>query len=261
MKTSKTPRLLSLLGALLCLAPVGASAATPPVESFVSPGHLFPSEGTTFLHPNGEGNGTYRPLSAHDKPGGRVIGEVVLRNPHCVTTQPPVGCEDGLVWALNLKSGRSLVLETAEYSYGTDSLIAYGPSLDAPNGAAWSPITAAKSTFWVSTPKVDVHRFEELASFVEEPEQWCTVPGKCAPLSAEMKSELKRVQSGQVVLLTCYLGYNISGIVTREGARYYRLERPELDASSPPTSLPKVGFTPVRKSDGSHTGTFSPRGC
>lgn len=260
MKTAKTPLIVGLLGAILCIAPACASAA-PPIESFVSPGHLFPSEGTAFLLPNGAGPGTYQPLPAYDKPGGRVIGEVVLRNPHCVTTQSVAGCEEGLVWALNLKSGRSLVLETAEYSYGTDALISFGKSLDAPNGTAWSPISVAKGTFWVITSKVDVYRFEELASFVEEPEQWCTVPGKCAALSSEMKLELERARSGQVVFLTCYPGYHISGIVTREGERYYRLERPELDAGSPPTSLPKVGFTPVRNSAGAHTGAFSSRGC
>jgi hypothetical protein len=260
MKTAKTPILLSLLGAMLCTVPVGATAA-PPIESYISPGHLFPVEGTAFLLPNGTEPGTYHPLPAYDRPGGRVIGEVALLNPQCVTQTPPVGCEEGLAWALQLKSGRSLPLETAEYSYGTNALVSYGESIAAPNGTAWSRISSAKGTFWVSTSKLEVHRFEELASFVEDLDQWCTAVGKCAAPTVEMVREFERVRSGEVVLQSCTLGYSISGVVAREGKRYYRLERPELEAGSAPTSLPKVGFTPVRKKDGRHSGSFTSRGC
>lgn len=211
--------------------------------------------------PNGTELGTYRPLPAYDKPSGRVIGEIVLVNPHCVSQTPPADCEQGLAWELRLKSGRGIALPTAEYSYGTDALVARGKSIDAPNGMAWSPVTTSRGIFWVSTLKQEVHRFEELASFVEELDQWCTLPGKCAAPSPEMVRELERVRAGEVVLLSCNLGYNITGIVTREGERYYRLERPDLDAGSAPTSLPKVGFTPVRTKAGAHSGAFSPRGC
>jgi hypothetical protein len=258
MKTAKTPILVSLLGTLFCAAAVGAA---PPVESFISPGHLFPVEGTAFLLPNGIESGSYRPLPAYDKPGGRVIGEVALVNPHCVTANPPADCEQGLTWELRLKSGQTAALDTAEYSYETRALVSYGLSIDAPNGVAWSPIPYAQGTFWVSTAKPDVHRFEDLVTFVEELEQWCTVPGKCAAPSAEMTRELGRLTSGELVLLSVAPAYNVTGIVTREGQRYYRLELPDLDPRSPPTSLPKVGYTPVRNKAGGHSGTFSPRGC
>lgn len=261
MKLTKTPFLLNLISAALWVQPAGAASPVRPVEAFVSPTHLFPVEGAAFLETNSVQPVQYRPLDAYDKPSGQLIGRVHLDNLHCISGHPPATCNQGLKWVLRLESGKAVALEPAEFGYETMGLVSYGKSLDAGPDTIWSPIKYETGTFWVRTAATAVHRFEELVTHVESLQEWCSAPGTCTAPSAEMSRELARMKSGQLLVAGCTSAYEVTGIVSHRGKRYYKLQLPEFDSSSPRTSLPKTGFTPMRDRTGGHTGSFSPRGC
>lgn len=232
---------------LLLAAALTAAAARPlakPIEAYVSPPELFAIEG------NYEGR-TPRPLDVYDSQRAKVVGRIEARQ----------GCEgDFCTWVfeLRLATGKASRLEVEEWSYETLGLVTYADPVQAAGGQVWSRLDTPLGAFWVRTPKVQVHRFEELVSVVEDPAVWCTQPGRCAKTPSAVAAELKRLAPQ----LSCYASpYQVEGTVTVAGKRYYRMVLPQPLPDDVRTSLPAQAFVPVRDAHGEHTGTFSPRGC
>jgi hypothetical protein len=247
----------------LALAAVAGSAhAQAPVTAYISPGHLFPVEGTLFQE-RGENltPSRYRPLPAHAGPGGARIGEVRLERPECVGPEQPPTCAGSVPqWRLHTEQG-SHVLEVAEYSYETLALVTRYPVVR--RGArTWARIDSAGGAVWVAVPAASVFLHERLAHVVGDFDSWCRSPGQCAEVPPTIRAEVARVAAGAFELESCYPeAYEIQAVVATSGRRYYRVTRAPVRANSPAPALPREGYVPVRKRDGSHTGSFYPRGC
>jgi len=238
------------------------SGSRGPIVSFVSPGSLFPVEGTIFARRDGSLTGeSYRPLSAYSQPKGNPIGEVRLVNPSCVTAPNGLGCEQGYAWFLNLNDGTRHRLAVVEYSYETSALPTYSPSVhDGP--IFWSAIDYAGGVFWVATGGEDVIPFEKVAQVIDHFDTWCDSPERCGPVLPQMAEELIRIGRGEVKFATCYSQpYEIQGVISASANHLYHVSLPEIEPGSPEPRLPRSGFIPVRNKDGSHTGTFYSRGC
>lgn len=250
----------------LRLADVFAEQPSPakhrPVVSFISPGHLFPVEGTTFLRRDVTGMAeTYRPLAAYAEPHGAKVGDVHLANAHCVPDQNAAGCEAGYAWFLQTSAGTRYRLAVQEYSYETSALVTYRASVR-DHDRIWSQIDFAAGSFWVVTGPAEVIKYEQVATLVEGFDHWCIKPGQCRALTREMADELHRMRQGAYKVASCYpQAYEIAGRVTVRGRRYYKVVLVEIEKGHPQPKLPKSGFVPVHNRDGSHTGTFYSRGC
>lgn len=260
---------------VLALASVSSQAAPPdvltqnvevdrtrPIVSFISPPHLFPTEGQSFARRNGQsGTENYRPLPAYDKPDGTVIGDVRMANVQCVGKEEAPGCSARFGWYLQTAAGARFRLPVDDYEYNTGALVSYEASV--PKGAlTWSRIQYAKGAFWVGTSARDVVGYESKATQADNFDQWCDAPGKCAPLNRQMQDELARVRDGKYALDTCYdNAYTIEALVGAPGQQYYRVKLVDSQSGKPRPKLPKTGFIPVRTRSGAHTGSFSSVGC
>lgn len=274
MKILRALPLLSVL-TLTTLASPSSHAAPPdvlaqnvevdrtrPIVSYISPPHLFPTEGQSFERRNGQsGADSYRPLPAYDKPDGAIIGEVRMANVQCVGKEETPGCSARFGWYLQTAAGARFRLPVDDYEYNTGALVSYEASL-AKGAATWSRIQYAKGAFWVSTAARDVVAYESKATQADNFDQWCDAPGKCAPVSRQMQDELARVRDGKYALDTCYdNAYTIEALVSAQGQRYYRVKLVDSQSGKPRPKLPKTGFIPVRTHSGAHTGSFSSVGC
>jgi hypothetical protein len=232
------------------------------IVSFVSPGHLFPVEGTAFHHRSDPtASETYRPLTAYDKVGGSRIGEVKMADPACVGASTEPRCDQGHAWDLELLDGSRRRLQVGEHSYETNGLLSYVPGIQGPGGV-WSQIESSHGPFWVVTPPEEVIPFEQLVHVIERFDRWCESPGVCTPVSREMAAEVRKIDEGQFQLAGCYQhAYEVTGIVSAGGERYYQVSVSKVEEGSREPRLPKSSFIPVRNLDGSHTGTFYSRGC
>lgn len=232
------------------------------IAAFVSPGQLFPVEGILFQSRGSPAEAvSYRPLAAYDKPAGAAIGEVRMANAGCLRDFNADGCDAGYAWYLQTRPDRRLRLPTGEYSYGTAALLSYRPSVRK-GGALWSEIAYAQGSFWVATDAAERIDYEDLVHVADKFERWCTAPGRCRPVSRAMAGQLARVRDGDVKLLSCYReAYEVAGWVAFRGRRYYRVTLAKVEPGQAPARLPASGYIPARNRDGSHTGTFYPRGC
>lgn len=250
---------LPLLLALVSAPTFASQAADPrPVESFVAPSHLFPMEGTAFMDEAGNPV-AYAPLAAWDAPGGRRLGEVRLEQPGCVLKPDAKECAQGLRWHLQTSSGALHAVPTREFRYEGAGLVSYVPSVRL-GKEVWSRIEYARGSFWVNTPAVVP--YESLATVITSFDLWCARPGQCAAPSKEMLAEVARVDNGEFRVAGCYShAYLAEGIVTHGGKRYYRASLVEIEPGAKQPKLPRTGFVPVRRVDGTHTGDFYSRGC
>jgi hypothetical protein len=232
------------------------------IVSFISPGHLFPVEGTVFSSRKDPLlSETYRPLAAYDKPHGVRIGDVKLANVECIGSWTKPSCGQGFDWYLQLEDGQRHSLAVAEYSYETSGLLSYAPSVPAQDGV-WSEIPFPHGSFWVVTPAEAVITYEQVAYLIARFDQWCSAPGSCTPVSQQMADEVQKVAEGKFQLLGCFQeAYSITGIVGVNKERFYEVTLSAVEQNSPEPQLPKSGYIPVRNLDRSHTGTFYSRGC
>ncbi|MGV7206476.1 hypothetical protein ACLB1G_01310 [Oxalobacteraceae bacterium A2-2] len=230
------------------------SAATArPVENFVSPPQLFPAEGKK--------RATYQPLLAYDRPFGTVAGEVRAELSACPAAQDEPECGVPLSWHVDLNNGAHAELETAQVEGDQRALLSYQPARRAA-GMAWSRISYPGGAFWIRTDGKDVSSFESRANYVEQLDSWCSRPGRCGPVPAAMRKEIARIMAGDYELATpAPHPYDIAGIVTVGGKRYYKLKRTEAVEGKPQPAIPATGYIPTRHRDGSHAGDFSPNGC
>ncbi|WP_317205137.1 hypothetical protein [Janthinobacterium sp.] len=248
------------------LADVFAQKAEPDerraIAALVSPGQLFPVEGILIQSRGNPGAAaSYRPLAAYDKPAGAAIGEVRMANAGCLRDFNADGCDAGYAWYLQTRAERRFRLAAGEYSYGTDALLSYRPSVRK-GGALWSEIAYAEGSFWIATDAAERIAYEDLVHVADKFDRWCTAPGRCRPVSRAMAGQLARVRDGDVKLLSCYReAYEVAGWVAFRGRRYYRVALAKVEPGQAPARLPKSGYIPVRNRDGSHTGTFYSRGC
>lgn len=225
---------------------------TRPIEAFISPPQLFPSEGSL--------RAPYAPLPAFDRPSGKQIGQVVADLSPCPAGDDGYACGAPRAWHLALANGRRIELYHQMVGYDQESLVTYQPVLRK-SGKAWSQIEYDGGKFWVQTRSSETDDYESLANWAEDLDTWCSRPGKCAPLSAAMRKEIGRVVAAEYELDS--IGnqpYRIDGIVKQGGRRYYKVTLYET-SHGPRPALPKAGYVPTRRKDGGHVGQFSPKGC
>ena len=223
------------------------------VEAYVSPPQLFPSEGSP--------RAPYAPLDAFDHPSGRIIGQVVADLAPCPAGDDGYACGAPRAWHIKLKDGRRLELHHEMVGYDQESLVTYRPPVRASN-KVWSQIDYEGGKFWVQTLPGETSDHESLATWAEDMDTWCPNPGQCAPLTPSMRAEIARVVKGEYQLASVsQQPYHIDGIVKRGGKRYYKVSLYESDKGMPRPALPKTGYIPTRRKDGSHVGQFSPKGC
>lgn len=223
-----------------------------PIEAFISPPQLFPAEGSP--------RAPYTPLPAFDRPSGKPIGQVVADLSPCPAGDDGYACGAPRAWYLKLPDGRRIELFHDMVGYDQESLVTYRPVRRQSN-KAWSQVEYAGGKFWVQTPSNETQDYESLASWPGNLETWCSRPDKCTPLAAAMRKEIERALAGEFKLES--IGdqpYRIDGIVTRGGRRYYKVTLNKT-VSGPRPALPKSGYIPTRRKDGSHVGQFSPKGC
>jgi len=250
----KTARITFL--ATFCLftatASHGREPPPRPVEAFISPPQLFPAEGAL--------RAPYSPLDAYDRPSGKSIGQVVADLSPCPAGDDGYACGAPRAWHLKLADGRRIELYHQMVGYDQESLVTY-KAVRRQAGKAWSQVEYDGGTFWVKTPNRETDNYESLATWAEDLDTWCGAPGKCAPLSAAMRKEIGRVTAGEYELDSIsQQPYRIDGIVTHGGRRYYKVSLHE-STRGPRPALPKAGYIPTRRKDGSHVGQFSPKGC
>jgi hypothetical protein len=243
--------------ALLCVVNAGNARAEEnrvrPIESYVSPPQLFPEEMAL--------RAPYVPMRVFDRPEGKAIGLVVAELTPC---PPPAGdqlCAIPQAWHVELANGRRVELHHEMVGYDQDALVSYRPTIFK-KGLAWSHIEFEGGAFWIRTAAKDVSNYEAHASWAENIDTWCKRPGQCADLSPAMRKELERVAAGEFKLQSIsQQAYQIDGIVKHGGRRYYKVSLSEADAGSRRPALPKTGYIPTRRKDGTHVGQFSPKGC
>ncbi|MPR05670.1 hypothetical protein [Microvirga tunisiensis] len=238
------------------------TADNRPIVSFVSPGHLFPVEGTAFYRRDlATQPEQYRPLPAYDSSNGAQIGDVRMLNAQCVNDADADECAIGYAWYLQLLDGTRYRLSVAEYSYETHGLVSYSPSLRT-GETTWSVIVFAKGSFWVATADAEVIDYEDQVHLIDHLDTWCDALDQCGPVTPEMNAEMLRVHRGELRTSSCYpQAYEVDSVVAGRGTRYYKVNLVDFDEGVPPLNLPKSGFVPVRTLTGGHTGTFYPRGC
>ncbi|SEN11557.1 hypothetical protein SAMN05428959_101260 [Duganella sp. CF517] len=243
---------LAILAAL-CLSISHAVETRPrPVEAFISPPQLFPSEGSP--------RAPYAPLPAFDRPSGKTIGQVVADLSPCPAGDDGYACGAPRAWYLKLAGGRRIELYHQMVGYDQESLVTYRPVLRL-SGKAWSEVEYEDGKFWIQTPSRETDDYESLANWAEDLDTWCSHPGKCAALPTTMRKEIERVVAGKYELESIsQQPYRIDGIVKQGSRRYYKvtLYKPVRGAGP---ALPKAGYIPTRRKDGSHVGQFSPKGC
>ena len=242
---------------LLCLVNAEKSHAqeprTRPIESYISPAKLFPQE----MAPRAP----YVPMRVFDRPDGKVTGNVVAELTPC---PPPKGeqvCAVPHAWHVELANGRRVELHHEMVGYDQNAFISYRSTIFR-KGAAWSQIDFQGGSFWMRTAAKDVSNHESLAAWAEDLDIWCSRPGECAPLSVAMRKELGRVAAGDFKLQSInQQAYQINRVVKHGGRRYYEVFLSESEAESRRPTLPKKGYIPTRRKNGTHTGHFSPKGC
>ncbi len=230
---------------------LGTAIPSPqaPIEAFVSPPSLFPVDGQFGTHP---GAPKYRPIPAYDAPNGAAVGTIVTVAAKCTD------CQQAEEAFFVMKNGSRHALEVGEWSYDTKGLVTRAPVV-ASGKTTWSKITYASGAVWVSSVPAEVHPFEILAHRIDKFDEFCTAPDKCAPLSAQMKADVKKFEAATQ---SCFGEvYNVKKVVGSGTRRFYQVELAELPPDAPPSRLPAKGYIPVRAKDGQHTGTFDPRGC
>jgi hypothetical protein len=239
---------------LSCIAPALAQDADqPPIENFISPPQLFPSEGGL--------RAPYAPLAAFDRVAGKVIGHVKADLLPCPPREGETVCGIPISWYLELLDGRRADLTTDEVSYEQGALVSYQAATVIPPWA-WSEVESPAGRFWIRTPVKDVSAFETHATQVHDFDVWCSRPGQCAPVSAAMKQEIGRMMAGQFQLRSCgEQTYEIHGLVKQGSRHYYKVTRTEVEAGTPQPGLPLTGYIPTRRNNGSHAGIFFSRGC
>lgn len=224
-----------------------------PIENYISPPQLFPEDSTL--------RAPYLPLPAFDHPNGKVIGKVIAELTPCPPQSGASACAIPQAWYLQLAGGHRVELHHEMVGYDREALVSYKPTLFN-KGTAWSNIEYDGGAFWTRTAAADVSNYESLATWPQNFETWCSQPAKCSPLSATMRKELARVAAGEFELRSIgQQAYEIKGIVTYGGRRYYKLALAASEAGSPKPALPKKGYIPTRARNGRHTGDFSPKGC
>ena len=224
-----------------------------PIENFISPPRLFPSEGAL--------RAAYAPLPAFDRISGKVMGEIRADLSPCPPLQGETACGIPIRWYLNMRDGRRLALDTAEVSYEQAALVSYTRAV-LKGGWAWSNVEFQGGNFWVRTKIEDVTGFEKLAYAIHDFEVWCSRPGECAPVSKDMQKELNRMMAGQFQLSSCgNQTYAIHGLVKQGGRRYYKVSRTEVEEGTAQPKLPMTGYIPTRRKNGTHVGMFWSRGC
>ncbi|MYM24928.1 hypothetical protein GTP46_20050 [Duganella sp. FT135W] len=230
-----------------------AAHAERPIENFVSPPQLFPEEGTP--------RAPYVPLPAYDRPGGKVIGQVTANLTPCAPLKENEECDIAPSWHLERRDGTRVELAHDMVGYEQEALLSYQPAR-IENGKAWAYIEADGGGFWTNTLVQEVINYEARATWVLDFDSWCSQPGKCAPLSAAMRKELDRMLAGEYNLehLSSET-YAIEGIIQQGGKRYYKVKQVDTQAGSVQPQLPKIGWIPTRRRDGTHTGVFYPKGC
>lgn len=250
------------LVALLFSVATSQVLAGKPIEAYVSPGHLFPMEGTVFMDRDEPTKRVdYKALPAYADRGGQQIGEVRLARPDCVGQEQLRACADVTPqWYLETARGK-YPLEVAEYSYETAGLVSLHPV--AKSGAvSWSRIDYIGGHFWVRTSTSAVFEHERLAHAVGDFDTWCRAPGDCGPVPRDMAQEVAKVAAGKYELEGCYgEAYEVKEVVTTLSGRYYHVTRANVIAGHPVPNLPAAGFIPTRDRSGKHTGVFYSRGC
>lgn len=255
---------------ILCLAvaltsvPAAATGGPPtetrPIEGFVAPAHLFPMEGTAFMDETGK-SVPYAPLTAWSDPGGARVGEIRMSRPECVARHELKECDRPPEWLLHTSAGVSHALPTREFRYEGEGLVTYRAPVRK-DAAVWSAIEYAGGVVWVSTPAAAVFPYESLATVIGGLDRWCPRPGECSAPTAAMRTEMAKVANGEFRLAGCYPhAYTIEGVLSHQGQRYYKATLVEVEPGTRQPMLPKIGFVPVRRQDGSHSGTFYSRGC
>lgn len=233
-------------------------ASPLPIEAYVAPPSLFPVEGTWQSTPEAPRE-PYAPLEAFDKMEGAVIGRVVVAKPHCLDgAEHPTGCDGAGQAFLKTSDGRQRVVPIEMWSYDTMGLVTRKPSV-VRGGHAWSEIAYTGGTFWVRTAAADVHPYEMEVAYVENPEMWCTAPGKCAAPTPAMRAALKTLD-GHFVNPNGS-PFEVEERVLYKGKAYYRVKLAQLEDGWTRLGLPTTGFVPTRDTAGKHTGTFLPKGC
>lgn len=223
-----------------------------PIEAFISPPQLFPAEGSL--------RAPYAPLPAFDRPSGKLIGQVVADLSPCPAGDDGYACGAPRAWYLELADGRRVELYHQMVGYDQESLVTHRPVRRQSN-EAWSQVEYDGGKFWVKTATTETDDYESLANWAENLDTWCSRPGQCAPLSASMRKEIERTVAGQYELASIsQQPYRIDGIVRQGGRRYYKVTLYE-SVRGPRPALPKSGYVPTRREDGSHVGQFSPKGC
>jgi hypothetical protein len=251
--------------------------AKKPIEAYVSPKTLFQQD-----DPNLPLSKVYRPLSAFDKPWGTEIGQVVISKPECFTPLPENGvqpverpeCADAGKHTYVPKTGGQHDLLVGEYSYEVSGLVTHLTIRPGDDEHIWAEIEYDGGKFWVNAPEMDVHYFEDLASFITKPAVWCKEPGKCANVSAKMKTEMDvlvpvpnekgQYKAGQQPwVVGCNMEvYLVRGKTTVKGQSYYYVSLAELAKGAPKVdALPTSGYVPTRDKAGRHVGYFFSRGC
>lgn len=229
------------------------AATARPVENFVSPPQLFPAEGRK--------RAPYQPLLAYDRPFGTVAGEVRAELNACPAARDEPECGVPQWWYVKLNNGARAGLDTAQVQGDQRALLSYQPARRGA-GMAWSRIAYPGGAFWIRTDGKDFTSFESRATYVERLERWCSRPGRCGPVPAAMRQEIARILAGEYELAApAPHPYDIAGIVTVGGRRYYKLKRTESVEGKPQPAIPATGYIPTRHGDGSHAGDFSPNGC
>ncbi|MRW88619.1 hypothetical protein GJ699_01310 [Duganella sp. FT80W] len=249
---------LRRLALLCCLLPAAAHAQQleqpqRPIEHFISPPQLFPEEGAD--------RAPYQPFPAYDGPNGKQIGQVVANLNPCAPDKPREQCEQPFSWHLALSNGQKFELPHDMVGYEQEAFVSYQP-VRIRAGKAWSRIEYDGGAFWIRTEPEDIINREKRSTDIERFDTWCSLPGKCAPVTAAMRKEIDKVMAGEYAILGAGLQtYSIEGVVTRNGKRYYQVKLAEVEAGKPAPRLPKTGYIPTRDKNGQHVGQFSPKGC
>jgi hypothetical protein len=239
--------------ALLCFILPVAAHAERPVENYISPPQLFPEEGTA--------RAPYVPLPAYDRPDGKLIGQITAKLTPCAPLKPPEECDQPPSWNLELRDGRRIELHHEMVGYDQEALVSYEPARIAA-GKAWTHIAYDGGAFWTVTDAKDVSNHEAIATWIQDFDTWCSQPGKCAPVTPAMRTEIDLMRNGGYALTA--LGnetYRIDGVAHHGGRRYYKVSIVESEPGKPQPQLPKTGYIPTRGKDGAHVGLFYPKGC